>query len=114
MAGVQSCRFRDLSRGSGDCARRRAVAARIVASDPGAGDPEAGDPGGRCLAMIKHDRAVTGDAMMQRARAIALAGACLSLLVLPGCTDVRTMLGMDRSGPDEFAVESRAPLLIPP
>lgn len=59
--------------------------------------------------MIKHDRAVG-----ERARAAALVVACLSLAALPGCRDVRMALGMDQGGPDEFAVESRAPLLIPP
>ena len=59
--------------------------------------------------MMKHDRAVGG-----QARTAALVGACLSLLALPGCSDMRMALGMDRTGPDEFAVESRAPLLIPP
>jgi len=59
--------------------------------------------------MIEHDRAVVG----QR-RIPVLIGAALSLLVLPGCSDLRLALGMDRAGPDEFAVESRAPLLIPP
>jgi hypothetical protein len=34
--------------------------------------------------------------------------------MLAGCADFRQMLGMDRVGPDEFAVESRAPLTIPP
>jgi len=34
--------------------------------------------------------------------------------VLPGCTDFRRAIGMDRVGPDEFAVESRAPLTMPP
>jgi hypothetical protein len=37
-----------------------------------------------------------------------------ALLLLPGCSDFRVALGMDRVGPDEFAVESRAPLTIPP
>jgi hypothetical protein len=59
--------------------------------------------------MTTYDRAVGGPA-----RTAALIGVCLSLLVLPGCSDVRIALGMDRVGPDEFAVESRAPLLIPP
>jgi hypothetical protein len=36
------------------------------------------------------------------------------LALLPGCSDFRVALGMDRVGPDEFAVESRAPLTIPP
>jgi hypothetical protein len=41
--------------------------------------------------------------------------ACLSAsFLLPGCTDIRRVVGMDRVGPDEFAVESRAPLTIPP
>jgi hypothetical protein len=37
-----------------------------------------------------------------------------ALLLLPGCSDFRVALGIDRVGPDEFAVESRAPLTIPP
>jgi hypothetical protein len=59
--------------------------------------------------MTKQDRAASG-----RVRTASLVGACLLLLALPGCSDVRMILGMDRVGPDEFAVESRAPLLIPP
>jgi hypothetical protein len=44
-----------------------------------------------------------------------LAVACIvGTLLLPGCTDFRQALGIDRTGPDEFAVESRAPLTIPP
>jgi hypothetical protein len=35
-------------------------------------------------------------------------------VLLPGCSDFRVALGIDRVGPDEFAVESRAPLTIPP
>ena len=34
--------------------------------------------------------------------------------LLAGCSDFRQAIGMDRVGPDEFAVESRAPLTIPP
>jgi Protein of unknown function (DUF3035) len=37
-----------------------------------------------------------------------------SILLLTGCSDFRQAIGMDRVGPDEFAVESRAPLTIPP
>ena len=33
---------------------------------------------------------------------------------MTGCGDFRRAIGMDRIGPDEFAVESRAPLTIPP
>ena len=37
-----------------------------------------------------------------------------SVVLLSGCSDFRRAIGMDRAGPDEFAVESRAPLTIPP
>jgi hypothetical protein len=60
--------------------------------------------------MTGRDRAIAG-----KQRIVRLTVVCLSLvLVLPGCTDFRRALGMDRVGPDEFAVESRAPLTIPP
>jgi len=60
--------------------------------------------------MIGHDRAAVG-----RRRIPLLAIACLSVpLLLPGCTGFRQMIGLDQAGPDEFAVESRAPLTIPP
>jgi DUF3035 family protein len=60
--------------------------------------------------MTGHDRAAVG-----RHRGSLLAVACLSAsLFLPGCTELRRIVGMDRVGPDEFAVESRAPLTIPP
>jgi hypothetical protein len=36
------------------------------------------------------------------------------MLLLCGCQSLRQMVGIDRTGPDEFAVESRAPLTIPP
>src|SRR5829696_1852945 len=100
LAGLQSCRQRDLSRGGGHVAGRPAVAARGAASKSG----------GRCFAMIGDDRSDFGGR-----RILLLAGACLSFAVLlPGCSDLRLALGMDRVGPDEFAIESRAPLLIPP
>ena len=41
---------------------------------------------------------------------ICLAGAPL----LSGCSDFRQMVGLDQPMPDEFAVESSAPLTIPP
>jgi hypothetical protein len=34
--------------------------------------------------------------------------------LLSGCSDFRQMVGLDQPMPDEFAVESRAPLTIPP
>jgi len=36
------------------------------------------------------------------------------VMLLPGCTGLRRAVGLDQVGPDEFAVESRAPLTIPP
>jgi len=35
-------------------------------------------------------------------------------VVLAGCSEVKRAIGIDRAPPDEFAVESRAPLTIPP
>jgi hypothetical protein len=41
---------------------------------------------------------------------LCLAGASL----LPGCTDLKRSIGLEKTSPDEFAVESRAPLTMPP
>jgi Protein of unknown function (DUF3035) len=38
----------------------------------------------------------------------------LTLPMLAGCSGFRQMVGLDQPAPDEFAVESRAPLTIPP
>jgi hypothetical protein len=35
-------------------------------------------------------------------------------LLLPGCTDLKRSIGLEKTSPDEFAVESRAPLEMPP
>ncbi len=60
--------------------------------------------------MSGFDRMIAG-----RCRKSVLAVACLpAILMLAACSDLRQALGMDRTGPDEFAVESRAPLTIPP
>src|SRR5271154_6153903 len=60
--------------------------------------------------MIGHDRTAVG-----RDRIPLLAVACLAVsLLLSGCTGFQRAIGMERVGPDEFAVESRAPLTIPP
>jgi hypothetical protein len=41
--------------------------------------------------------------------------ACLfGAMLLAGCSDLKQMVGLDPTMPDEFAVESRAPLTIPP
>ena len=34
--------------------------------------------------------------------------------LLPGCSDMKRAIGLERTSPDEFAVESRAPLTMPP
>lgn len=60
--------------------------------------------------MIGHDR---GGAGRRRIPLFAVASIALPLL-LAGCTGFRQMVGLDQTGPDEFAVESRAPLTIPP
>ena len=51
---------------------------------------------------------------MTRHTGISLAGLVVAALVLPGCSDIRSMAGFDRTVPDEFAVVSRAPLTLPP
>src|SRR6266478_1487913 len=60
--------------------------------------------------MTGHDRVVVG---RQRAPLFEVACLCASLLLL-GCSDLRRVVGLDRVAPDEFSVESRAPLTIPP
>jgi hypothetical protein len=37
-----------------------------------------------------------------------------AMLLLPGCSDLRRSIGLEKTSPDEFAVESRAPLTMPP
>jgi DUF3035 family protein len=60
--------------------------------------------------MIGSDRTA-----VRRSRACLPAVVCLALtIVLPGCTGVRRAIGLEQVAPDEFAVESRAPLTIPP
>jgi hypothetical protein len=45
----------------------------------------------------------------------ALSLLCSSgLLLLSGCSDMKRAIGLERTSPDEFAVESRAPLTMPP
>jgi hypothetical protein len=47
--------------------------------------------------------------------ASALAILCsTAALLLQGCTDLRRSIGLEKTSPDEFAVESRAPLTMPP
>jgi hypothetical protein len=35
-------------------------------------------------------------------------------LMIAGCSDLKKAIGLERTPPDEFAVESRAPLTMPP
>ena len=60
--------------------------------------------------MIGHDRSAVG-----RKRIPLLAVACLSAsLLLAGCSSFQRAVGIEKVTPDEFAVDSRAPLTIPP
>jgi Protein of unknown function (DUF3035) len=46
---------------------------------------------------------------------VSLCVVCLSgASLLSGCTDLKQAIGLDQPMPDEFAVESRAPLTVPP
>ncbi len=46
---------------------------------------------------------------------VALALACVAWAsLLSGCIELKRSIGLEQTMPDEFAVESRAPLLIPP
>jgi hypothetical protein len=57
------------------------------------------------------------DRHFRRARfaVFALPFICSAGTVLfSGCTDLKRAIGLERTSPDEFAVESRAPLTMPP
>ena len=41
-------------------------------------------------------------------------GLCALTLALSACGDLRTALGLDKRAPDEFAVVTQAPLVLPP
>jgi Protein of unknown function (DUF3035) len=50
-----------------------------------------------------------------RHSAFALSILCSTgALLLQGCTDLKRSIGLEKTSPDEFAVESRAPLTMPP
>jgi hypothetical protein len=50
-----------------------------------------------------------------RRAVVAFTFVCSSgALLLPGCTDLKRSIGLEKTSPDEFAVESRAPLTMPP
>jgi hypothetical protein len=51
----------------------------------------------------------------RRRHAVIFSAACLAgALALSGCTSLKQAIGLDPTMPDEFAVESQAPLTIPP
>ena len=52
--------------------------------------------------------------MRQVTRAQALGWACALVLLLGGCEGVKEQLGLTKSAPDEFRVQARAPLSLPP
>ena len=60
--------------------------------------------------MTDDDRGAGGGRRLSLTMALCLA----LVLMLSGCGGIRRAIGMDNVGPDEFAVESRAPLTIPP
>jgi hypothetical protein len=47
-------------------------------------------------------------------RIVKVVGIAALALAVSGCEDTRRALGIDKSVPDEFAVVSRAPLVMPP
>jgi hypothetical protein len=60
--------------------------------------------------MTRENRAVAvGNGFFSPLVVIVIGG-----ILLSGCTDFKRMVGIEKTPPDEFAVESRAPLTIPP
>jgi len=52
---------------------------------------------------------------VRRALAVVAPSACIAgALFLSGCSDLKKAIGLEKTSPDEFAVESRAPLTMPP
>src|SRR5215831_10446214 len=60
--------------------------------------------------MFDHHRVRGAGRGLVLSSAVCLAGASL----ITGCTDLKKSIGLEPTLPDEFAVESRAPLTIPP
>src|ERR1700730_15296761 len=46
--------------------------------------------------------------------AVPIVALVMLSLSLSGCSDFKKVIGIEKTSPDEFAVESRAPLTIPP
>ena len=47
-------------------------------------------------------------------RVMPAIGACIALVALSGCGGLREAAGLSKKSPDEFAVTTKAPLVIPP
>src|SRR5262249_21673918 len=60
--------------------------------------------------MTGRDRTAVGGGRLSFLAVLCLA----SFILLPGCTGLKRAIGLEQVAPDEFAVESRAPLTIPP
>jgi len=60
--------------------------------------------------MSCHHRVRGGGRGLVAFSSVCVAGA----LLLSACTDFKRSIGLEKTSPDEFAVESRAPLTIPP
>src|SRR5204863_9691179 len=65
---------------------------------------------GEVSAMVRRYPAHGADRGVAVASALCLAASSL----IAGCTDFKKSIGLEPTLPDEFAVESRAPLTIPP
>ena len=55
-----------------------------------------------------------GFAAVRLSRPLTLGVCALALLALPACGGVREAMGLEKSAPDEFAVVTKAPLIMPP
>lgn len=51
---------------------------------------------------------------LRRGRVSVCVACLIGASFLSGCSDFKQMVGLDQPMPDEFAVEARAPLTIPP
>ena len=51
---------------------------------------------------------------MIRSRLLTALGCVAAAALISGCTNWKQAIGIEPTSPDEFAVESRAPLTIPP
>src|SRR5208283_5335621 len=103
LAGLQRRRQCHLYRRRSDVGRWLASAARGALNTGITGQ-------GGGSAMFCHYRVRGAGRGLTALSALCLAGASL----IAGCGDFKKTIGLEQTLPDEFAVESRAPLTIPP